>query len=177
MEKLTKKEINEYNITLGLYGMKYCNITNSIQPKDSFKNGHSREARKLYNIQNKKEVSHYNKEYYGLNPDYFENKRIERYKTEEFQIWRKYYANKNKDEYLNRANRRRLKERDDFNSLSKEEQKLIVDLYKECRKLTIEIGIKYEVDHKIPISKGGKHHFNNLQILTRTENRKKYNKL
>jgi 5-methylcytosine-specific restriction endonuclease McrA len=177
MEKLTRKEINEYNMTLDLYGMKYCNITNSIQPKDSFKNGHSWKARKLYNIQNKKGVSQYNKEYYELNPNYFENKRVERYKTEKFQIWRRNYVKENSEDYLNRVNRRRLKEKDDFKSLSKEEQQLILNLYKECKRLTLETGAKYEVDHKIPLSKGGKHHYENLQILTRIENRKKYNKI
>lgn len=35
----------------------------------------------------------------------------------------------------------------------------------------------YEVDHIIPLSKGGKHHENNLQYLTISENRRKGNKI
>lgn len=35
----------------------------------------------------------------------------------------------------------------------------------------------YEVDHIIPISKGGLNHQDNLQILTKGENRKKSNKI
>jgi 5-methylcytosine-specific restriction endonuclease McrA len=35
----------------------------------------------------------------------------------------------------------------------------------------------YEVDHIIPISRGGLHHQDNLQYLTISENRKKGNKL
>jgi len=35
----------------------------------------------------------------------------------------------------------------------------------------------YEVDHKVPISKGGLHALENLQYLTISENRKKSNKL
>jgi len=35
----------------------------------------------------------------------------------------------------------------------------------------------YEVDHIIPLSKGGKHHESNLQYLTVSENRKKSNKI
>lgn len=35
----------------------------------------------------------------------------------------------------------------------------------------------YEVDHIIPLSKGGKHHEDNLQYLTKEENRKKGSKL
>jgi 5-methylcytosine-specific restriction endonuclease McrA len=34
----------------------------------------------------------------------------------------------------------------------------------------------YEVDHIIPLSKGGKHHQDNLQYLTKDENRKKGNR-
>ena len=36
---------------------------------------------------------------------------------------------------------------------------------------------KYEVDHIIPISKGGLHHEDNLQYLTIAENRRKSDKL
>ena len=35
----------------------------------------------------------------------------------------------------------------------------------------------YEVDHKIPISRGGLHHQDNLQYLLMAENRRKSNKL
>ena len=35
----------------------------------------------------------------------------------------------------------------------------------------------HEVDHIVPLSKGGKHHENNLQYLTVEENRRKSNKL
>ena len=37
--------------------------------------------------------------------------------------------------------------------------------------------VGYEVDHIIPISKGGPHHQDNLQYLTMTENRRKGNKI
>ena len=50
---------------------------------------------------------------------------------------------------------------------------IIKQIYEQCQKISIETGILHEVDHIIPIHKGGLHHQNNLQILTRTENRKK----
>lgn len=62
-------------------------------------------------------------------------------------------------------------------SLTKEEHKRILQIYKECSKITEETGILHHVDHIHPISKGGKHHPDNLQILTASENIRKGNKL
>ena len=45
----------------------------------------------------------------------------------------------------------------------------IKEIYRECPN-------GYEVDHIIPLSKGGKHHENNLQYLTIRENRSKGNR-
>ena len=50
---------------------------------------------------------------------------------------------------------------------------IIKSIYEECRRLSLETGIPHEVDHIVPISKGGLHHQDNLQILTMSENRKK----
>lgn len=55
----------------------------------------------------------------------------------------------------------------------------IKDIYKAARKLTESTGIPHEVDHIIPLSNKlvcGLHVENNLQILPKDENRKKYNK-
>ena len=49
----------------------------------------------------------------------------------------------------------------------------IKKIYAECKRISEETGIPHEVDHIIPISKGGNHHQNNLQILTLEENRRK----
>ena len=53
----------------------------------------------------------------------------------------------------------------------------IKQIYILAEKKSIETGIPHEVDHIIPISKGGLHHQDNLQILSRTENRIKGNKI
>tara|TARA_R110000764_G_C10815989_1_gene360967 strand:+ start:372 stop:569 length:198 start_codon:yes stop_codon:yes gene_type:complete len=47
---------------------------------------------------------------------------------------------------------------------------LIKEIYLNC-------PAGYEVDHIIPISKGGLHHQDNLQYLTPDENKRKSNKL
>lgn len=49
----------------------------------------------------------------------------------------------------------------------------IIKVYKEAKELSIKTGIPHEVDHIVAIANGGLHHENNLQILTRTENRRK----
>ena len=54
--------------------------------------------------------------------------------------------------------------------LSWEEKINIGKFYKNCPK-------GYEVDHIIPVSKGGKHRLSNLQYLTKEDNRRKSNKV
>jgi len=53
---------------------------------------------------------------------------------------------------------------------------LCVPFYTESRRLTREAGIRYDVDHVIPLSKGGLHCQSNLQVLTQRENVQKGNK-
>jgi 5-methylcytosine-specific restriction endonuclease McrA len=53
----------------------------------------------------------------------------------------------------------------------------ILIFYKEAERLTEETGIIHHVDHIIPISKGGLHHQDNLQVLTKKENLSKGNKI
>ena len=50
------------------------------------------------------------------------------------------------------------------------DMKIIKEIYLNCPE-------GYEVDHIIPISKGGLHHQDNLQYLTPTENKQKSNKM
>lgn len=61
--------------------------------------------------------------------------------------------------------------------LSKEEKQEIKNIYEKCREISKNTGIKHHVDHIIPVSKGGLHHPNNLQILTAKENLEKGAKL
>ena len=82
-----------------------------------------------------------------------------------------------KEKVNNKTYRYRAKKFSDAAVLTQEEHERILTIYRECVKLTEETGVPHHVDHIHPISKGGKHHPDNLQILTATENIRKSNKL
>ena len=82
-----------------------------------------------------------------------------------------------KEKQNNKTYRYRSKKFGELPSLTPEDQEHILLIYKECARITEETGIPHHVDHIHPISKGGKHHPDNLQILTATENIRKGNKI
>ena len=55
--------------------------------------------------------------------------------------------------------------------------KKIATFYDEAQRQTKETGVQHHVDHIIPLSRGGLHHQDNLQVLTAEENLRKSNKL
>jgi 5-methylcytosine-specific restriction endonuclease McrA len=57
------------------------------------------------------------------------------------------------------------------------DRKVIQSFYDIAKELTARTGIRYEVDHIVPISKGGLHHQSNLRVVTMKENRTKGAKL
>ncbi len=78
------------------------------------------------------------------------------------------YSNTEKGKYA--CSKRNAKRRKFMSAacedLTLEEKKLIGRFYINCPK-------GYEVDHIIPVSRGGKHRLSNLQYLTKEENSKK----
>jgi 5-methylcytosine-specific restriction endonuclease McrA len=58
-----------------------------------------------------------------------------------------------------------------------EDNKIIAVIYETCRRITKCMGLPFHVDHIYPISRGGKHHPSNLQILPAKLNLKKKSKI
>ena len=57
--------------------------------------------------------------------------------------------------------------------LTPDEQVRVYEIYKTRYCLTESTGVMHQVDHIVPISKGGLHHPDNLQVLTALENQRK----
>ena len=91
-------------------------------------------------------------------------KNYEKYKDQ----WKRYPEKNNM-----RDSKRRAAVRNQTPDLTPEQVKQILTIYEECSRISNETGIPHEVDHIIPICKGGLHHPDNLQILTMKENRRK----
>ena len=62
-------------------------------------------------------------------------------------------------------------------NLSKEDTRLMAEMYKVAKQLTDSTGIKHEVDHIVPLNKGGLETPENLQIITEEQNRSKGDRL
>lgn len=73
--------------------------------------------------------------------------------------------------------KRRALRRKQTPPLTATEQRRIVEIYAQCGQLSQSTGVLHHVDHRIPLSKGGAHHPDNLQILTASDNLKKGNRL
>jgi hypothetical protein len=85
----------------------------------------------------------------------------------------KEWCNANRDKVNARTAKRRSMILAAAVSLSDDEARRIKDLYRQSTLMTRMSGMEYHVDHIIPLARGGKHHPDNLQILSATENRRK----
>lgn len=99
------------------------------------------------------------------------NKRWRTKNPESFRESKKKYGSTDKGKYAltKRDFNRRTNYKEACEGLTFDEKILIGRFYKNCPK-------GYEVDHIIPVSRGGKHTLSNLQYLTREENRRKHAK-
>lgn len=145
-----------------------------------------------YHAEHKTEIDKKNKTYYiNHKVEIAERKRKYRIKhAVEIIENRRKYCIKHSDKIIEQTRKWRKNNRDKHAAIQAKrrankiaqtpvnaDMKKIGEFYTEARRLTEEIGIPHEVDHIIPISKGGLHHEDNLQILTKSENCRKSDKL
>lgn len=137
----------------------------------------NKEHKKLYDKQNyqdnKEKIDKRNKQWYKNNEE-----KIIQYRINNKEKYKEYYIKwcKNNLEKVAafNANYRSLKE-SQTPVLNEEEQKRINRLYEICKQLNYN-SKDFHVDHIQPISKGGLHHPDNLQILPDWLNCEKNNK-
>lgn len=122
--------------------------------------GKVRASNAAYRARNLEKVRAKRKTYYVLNKE-----KMRAYAV----AW--YAANLEK-QYAHNATYR-AKKRNASTNLTKKERAAVEEIYRQCRLITKLTGEQYHVDHKIALSRGGKHHPDNLQILTAVENIKK----
>jgi hypothetical protein len=112
-------------------------------------------------------------------------------KPEKALEWSRKHHENNKEKRLAAAREYKKKKRAEMTALQRKrhcgqlqrtpkwaDQRAIKAVYKQCAALRKETGIRYEVDHIIPLQGefvSGLHVASNLQILTKTENLKKNN--
>jgi hypothetical protein len=131
-----------------------------------------KDYQKQYNKENKEYVSLRGREYYSANKTKIDSR------TKEYL---KEYCKNNKAKLAAKAAKRRAaKLQRTPKWLSEFDLQYITHLYIQARQLTLVTGIVHEVDHIYPIlgeTVSGLHCPLNLQIITRTENRSKINKI
>jgi len=86
----------------------------------------------------------------------------------------KEWYQKNKDYYKQAGAQRERGLTEQYKLLTQDEKNRVDKIYQEAYKLNEKHGPKsFHVDHIMPISKGGKHHPDNLQILSAEDNLRK----
>ena len=121
------------------------------------------EKARMYYEENKEFVLEARKEYYENNKEEIARKRKE-------------YYTENKGMFIAAAQNRQRSMQIAYAALTKEEKEIVNYIYKRAAQLQSEYGIEMHVDHIVPLSKGGKHHPSNLQILSASDNRAKKDK-
>ena len=105
-----------------------------------------------------------------------EKARVDRWRKNNPEKHREQWRRIDKVKSAAKSSAYRCMKRNQTPDLTLEEQRDIIEVYSLARRLTLETGVKHEVDHIIPVSKGGLHHPDNLQVLTKYDNQSKGNR-
>lgn len=113
------------------------------------------------------------KQYYEDNPDY--NKAASKKWREDNPDYNKSASKKWREDNPDKraANNANYRAKKRNQTPPDADRNLMLVFYTEAQRLTEETGIKYEVDHYIPLDLGGLHHQDNLQVITQAENQSK----
>jgi len=145
------------------YGKKWCRGN-----KESCK----RSCKKWYE-NNKREISVVRRKWYKSNGKQYYRDNKERINS----TYKKWKGN-NKDKISAASARRRAWKLNQTPLLIAEEKQCMQEIYSICAFMNLgSKNIKWHVDHIIPLSKGGLHHPNNLQILEASANLRKNNSI
>ena len=162
----------------GKYGVRsICKIClKSYQQANSDK---LKAYQKAYDKANSDKIKAYQKAYKQTNSDKFKaykkayNKAYNKANPDKFKAYQKAYNKANPDKINALSSKRRAlkitRTHPDCDNIQ------VKRFYKVCSYLSKHTGTKYHVDHILPISKGGPHHHDNLQIITQTLNHQKFN--
>ena len=148
--------------------------------------------KKAYNKANPDKIKAYRKAYNKANSDKIkaDQKAYNKANSDKFKAYHKAYKQSNSDKFkaYKKAYDKAYKQTnsDQINALNSKRRALKLNqthpdcdniqvkrFYRVCSFLSKYTGTKYHVDHILPISKGGPHHHDNLQIITQTLNNQK----
>ena len=99
------------------------------------------------------------------------NSKVREEKSKRAMEW---FFNNRERNYKKNAKRTALK-REHYSELTLEEQKIIKSYSWLKKQLKLATGETWSIDHIVPLSKGGNHHPDNIQLIPLAENRSKYN--
>ena len=96
---------------------------------------------------------------------------------EKYRIYARKTRERNQEHYRLKVQLRRRRHRIATPNWASQEK--IKDVYQQAMRLTVETGVRYEVDHIVPLQNSlvcGLHWEGNLQVISATENRRKNNR-
>jgi hypothetical protein len=110
--------------------------------------------------------------------DYYKKYKTEYQKTPKMKKYMAEWFRSDKGKELQRyhAGKKRAIKLKASEGLTKEHEGVIKQIYAHCARISQKLQIPFEVDHIVPLSIGGLHHPNNLQIAPASWNRSKHNR-